>query len=368
MDASAAAAENMSFTAPPPGAWKSPGRFGAPALPENYHAEEPFGVELYPTDQTTNNIKYTGQEEDACTGNLNLNFRFYQDAIGRFLKPDNIPGDPANPQSWNRYSYVDGNPVSLNDPTGHIPRSPSRLNIFKAGPEGFSLGETFVAPDISWTPGETIVLNTTAIVEEGTSSNAITIMHYEEGGWSGPTATVTSADRMITGINLTLQQAADKAFTVMVQQLGKCNFDLVYIKTLGFLKDCIRAVGDKLGFTSQAARELAGIIKQAGPGNWYAHSYGGIAFAEAVRTITAEGGTVSGQSVLFMAGANNQWATNRIMRKAGVGVGGYTGRWLDAVPNVVGLNSLNPVQYVIDILMIWHLFTPASTHSIPPVR
>jgi hypothetical protein len=39
--------------------------------------------------------------------------------INRFLQPDSIIPNPANPQSWNRYSYVTNRPVNFNDPTGH---------------------------------------------------------------------------------------------------------------------------------------------------------------------------------------------------------------------------------------------------------
>ncbi len=35
------------------------------------------------------------------------------------MQPDTIIPYPANPQSWNRYSYVGNNPVNFNDPTGH---------------------------------------------------------------------------------------------------------------------------------------------------------------------------------------------------------------------------------------------------------
>jgi hypothetical protein len=39
--------------------------------------------------------------------------------LGRFLQPDTLIPDPANPQAWNRYSYVVNNPINLNDPSGH---------------------------------------------------------------------------------------------------------------------------------------------------------------------------------------------------------------------------------------------------------
>jgi RHS repeat-associated protein len=39
--------------------------------------------------------------------------------LNRFLQPDSIIPNPANPQAYNRFSYVVGNPISFNDPGGH---------------------------------------------------------------------------------------------------------------------------------------------------------------------------------------------------------------------------------------------------------
>ena len=34
------------------------------------------------------------------------------------MTPDAYVGDPRNPQSWNRYTYVKGDPINHNDPSG----------------------------------------------------------------------------------------------------------------------------------------------------------------------------------------------------------------------------------------------------------
>jgi RHS repeat-associated protein len=86
-----------------------------------FHDYEPFGLELPVRDTVSPNThRFTGHERDTETGYDYMHFRYYGSIMGRFMKPDNIMGNLANPQSWNLYSYVHGNPVNFNDPTGHM--------------------------------------------------------------------------------------------------------------------------------------------------------------------------------------------------------------------------------------------------------
>ena len=50
--------------------------------------------------------------------------RCYEQTLNRFLSADTIVPDPANPQSFNRYSYGYNNPVKYFDPTGHVVELP----------------------------------------------------------------------------------------------------------------------------------------------------------------------------------------------------------------------------------------------------
>jgi RHS repeat-associated protein len=55
---------------------------------------------------------------DSETGLDPTHFRMYASGQGRWLRPDLRQGQALNPQSFNRYSYVLGNPANRIDPRG----------------------------------------------------------------------------------------------------------------------------------------------------------------------------------------------------------------------------------------------------------
>jgi hypothetical protein len=47
---------------------------------------------------------------------------WYSSYLNQFIQPDTLIPDPGNSADWNRYAYVNYNPINFNDPTGHIPQ------------------------------------------------------------------------------------------------------------------------------------------------------------------------------------------------------------------------------------------------------
>lgn len=65
---------------------------------------------------------FTGQRRDTETGLDYFGARYYASRLGRFMIPDALFADqhPADPQSWNLYSYVANNPLRFIDTNGRV--------------------------------------------------------------------------------------------------------------------------------------------------------------------------------------------------------------------------------------------------------
>ncbi len=82
-----------------------------------YHAASPRDTSgLTPTD-----YQYTGQRNEAALGVYFYNARWYDPALGRFAQADTLIPGAGNPLAWDRYAYVNDNPLRYSDPSGHCP-------------------------------------------------------------------------------------------------------------------------------------------------------------------------------------------------------------------------------------------------------
>jgi RHS repeat-associated protein len=81
----------------------------------------PYGEEYTTTPQERE--KFGTYYRDGSTGLDYARNRYYASTYGRFMTADPYGGsaDAADPGSWNRYAYVNGDPVNSNDPSGLDP-------------------------------------------------------------------------------------------------------------------------------------------------------------------------------------------------------------------------------------------------------
>ena len=83
----------------------------------------PYG-EMYDNFGNTGGLSFTGDTQDSFTGLYDTPNRELSPSQGRWLSPDPAglgAVDPSNPQSWNRYSYVNNQPLTNIDSLGLAP-------------------------------------------------------------------------------------------------------------------------------------------------------------------------------------------------------------------------------------------------------
>jgi len=103
------------------------GNGGAKVSSRDFH---PFGDEITTADNEP--MKFTGHERDSDKLDY-MHARYYGVEWGRFVSVDpyfGIKRHLRTPQGWNRYSYVENNPINARDPDGRAIETPwDALNI-----------------------------------------------------------------------------------------------------------------------------------------------------------------------------------------------------------------------------------------------
>jgi len=80
----------------------------------------PYGETRWSDGTLPTDYQFTGQRADSYIDMYQMGARWYNPYINRWIQPDTIIPDPANPQSLNRFSYVLENPLRYSDPTGYF--------------------------------------------------------------------------------------------------------------------------------------------------------------------------------------------------------------------------------------------------------
>jgi RHS repeat-associated protein len=79
----------------------------------------PYGEVLESYGAGVSGYAFTGEMYDPQTGLVYLRARYYAPGDGRFVSRDTWTGKYNNPQSLNRWAYVEGNPINRSDPSGY---------------------------------------------------------------------------------------------------------------------------------------------------------------------------------------------------------------------------------------------------------
>lgn len=77
--------------------------------------ETRYALTSLPTDR-----RFTGQVEEVSIGLYFFSVRWYDSSLGCWVQPDSImPVESQGVQAWDRYAFLNNNPLHYTDPTGH---------------------------------------------------------------------------------------------------------------------------------------------------------------------------------------------------------------------------------------------------------
>jgi RHS repeat-associated protein len=81
---------------------------------------QPYGAQKPGNQVEATSRLWQGQRAEPDNGLVYMNARYYDPELGQFTAPDSIVPDPASPQTLDRYSFGDNDPMNKVDPSGHM--------------------------------------------------------------------------------------------------------------------------------------------------------------------------------------------------------------------------------------------------------
>ncbi|MDR6882436.1 RHS repeat-associated core domain-containing protein [Bacillus sp. 3255] len=129
----------------------------------NSYSYDIWGNPIIAQETVQQPFRYSGEFYDSSTGLQYLKARWYDPSVGRFINEDTYEGQIDNPLSLNLYTYVENNPLTKTDPTGHCsctsksltnPRNPLSYGAISASYDPYSYGDPYydikslISPDL----------------------------------------------------------------------------------------------------------------------------------------------------------------------------------------------------------------------------
>ena len=190
-----------------------------------YGLEAPGGGSYDSGGSFTNPWRYQGRLDvspDAANPLYDLSARFYSPWLGTFTQQDTVQGQAIDPRSLNRFLYVEGNPTSMSDPTGHISSADyyddeswaTSNGQLITNPDG-SFADVYYKSDIDTNAGATTTTTGTKTVVTGTTvkyalQTGTPSVPYSIPAWAQPTFADSLIGPKVTSFEDLLLQARER--------------------------------------------------------------------------------------------------------------------------------------------------------------
>jgi hypothetical protein len=275
-----------------------------------------------------------------------------------------------------------------------MPR-PNQAKVLKGSISTFKLENNYYRADYRIANGQVVVYNIQPVDklqkqrDRQEQAALYKIKRNEQGIWqvSGRVETVNTRYAAVNGQSNNLAKASWLMGSHLEYEFKNLQeYTLFHNPSIGGAGDTWESFRDKMGITTRVTKKFAQILAETqAAGNetgWIAHSQGGAIFAEGVRYLLNsqsswalnklrlngirnpdKGELLNKQSVAFHANANNNLRSKPLFSRAGIKVLAIRANDYDMVPNLIGMNTLNPRKLLGSLVYSSHVFNGSVAQS-----